>query len=87
MLASGRRYRDRPSEEGNAISNRRRLRPTPAITRASDRTTRTDGHPHFEYVIRLKTEGKILAGGLPVGDREFVFIIEAPSNDEADRRP
>jgi hypothetical protein len=41
--------------------------------------------PHFEYVIRLKTEGKILAGGLPVGDRAFVFIIEAPSNDEADR--
>lgn len=36
-------------------------------------------------MIRLKTEGKILAGGLAVGDREFVFIIEAPSNDEADR--
>jgi hypothetical protein len=33
--------------------------------------------PHFEYVIRLKTEGKILAGGSPVGDRAFVFIIEA----------
>jgi len=41
--------------------------------------------PHFEYVIRLKTEGKILAGGVPVGDRAFVFIIEAPSNEEADR--
>jgi Muconolactone delta-isomerase len=41
--------------------------------------------PHFEYVIRLKSEGKILACGLPVGDRAFVFIIEAPSNDEADR--
>ena len=41
--------------------------------------------PHFEYVMRLKTEGKILAGGVPVGDRAFVFIIEAPSNDEADR--
>jgi Muconolactone delta-isomerase len=41
--------------------------------------------PIFEYVIRLKTEGKILAGGVPVGDRAFVFIIEAPSNDEADR--
>lgn len=41
--------------------------------------------PHFEYVIRLKTEGKILAGGVPVGDRAFVFIIEATSNDEADR--
>ena len=41
--------------------------------------------PHFEYVIRLKAEGKILAGGVPVGDRAFVFIIEADSNDEADR--
>ena len=44
-----------------------------------------DRYPHFEQVIRLKAEGKILAGGLPVGDRAFVFIIEAPSNDEADR--
>jgi hypothetical protein len=41
--------------------------------------------PHFEHVIRLKAEGKILAGGLPVGDRAFVFIIEAPTNDKADR--
>jgi muconolactone delta-isomerase len=41
--------------------------------------------PHFDYMIRLKAEGKILAGGLPVGDRAFVGIIEAASNDEADR--
>src|SRR5438132_12840045 len=41
--------------------------------------------PHFEYVIRLKAEGKILAGGVPVGDRAFVFIIDADSNGEADR--
>ena len=41
--------------------------------------------PHFDYMIRLKAEGKILAGGLPVGDRAFVGIIEATSNDEADR--
>jgi hypothetical protein len=41
--------------------------------------------PHFDYVIRLKAEGKMLAGGIPVGDRAFVFIIEASSNDEADR--
>jgi hypothetical protein len=41
--------------------------------------------PHFEHVIRLKAEGKILAGGLPVGDRAFVFIIEAPTNDKSDR--
>jgi muconolactone delta-isomerase len=41
--------------------------------------------PHFEYMVRLKAEGKLLAGGLPVGDRAFVCIIEAASNDEADR--
>jgi hypothetical protein len=41
--------------------------------------------PHFDYMIRLRTEGKLLAGGLPVGDRAFVGIIEAASNDEADR--
>jgi hypothetical protein len=33
-------------------------------------------------VIRLKTEGKILAGGLPVSDRAFVFIIEARAEME-----
>ena len=27
--------------------------------------------PHFEYMIRLKAEGKMLAGGVPVGDRAF----------------
>ena len=36
-------------------------------------------------MIRLRLEGKLLAGGLPVGDRAFVGIIEAASNDEADR--
>ena len=41
--------------------------------------------PHFEHVTKLKAEGKILAGGIPIGDRAFVFIIEAASNDEADR--
>ena len=41
--------------------------------------------PHFEYMIRLKAEGKILAGGVPVGDRAFICIMEAGSNDEADR--
>lgn len=40
---------------------------------------------HFDYLIRLKVEGKVLAGGLPVGDRAFAVIIEAASNDEADR--
>jgi muconolactone delta-isomerase len=41
--------------------------------------------PHFDYMIRLRAEGKLLAGGLPVGDRAFVGIIEVASNDEADR--
>src|SRR5438045_1487210 len=41
--------------------------------------------PHFEYLMKLEREGKILAGGLPVGDRAFVLIIETATNDEADR--
>src|SRR5258708_24997959 len=41
--------------------------------------------PHFDYLIKLQAEGRILAGGIPVGDRAFALIIEAASHDEADR--
>jgi hypothetical protein len=41
--------------------------------------------PSFEVLMRLEAEKKILAGGLPVGDRAFVFIAEASSNEELDR--
>jgi len=41
--------------------------------------------PAFEALKRLEADKKIVAGGLPVGDRAFVFILEASSNDEADR--
>jgi len=41
--------------------------------------------PSFAELIRLEKENKIIAGGLPVGDRSFVFILEAKSNDELDR--
>ena len=41
--------------------------------------------PDFDALVKMQDEGKILAGGLPVGDRAFVFIIEAASNDDADR--
>lgn len=41
--------------------------------------------PGFEYWMNLERDKKIIAGGLPVGDRAFVCIIEAASNDEADR--
>lgn len=41
--------------------------------------------PSFDHLIRLENENKILGGGLPVGDRAFVFIIEASSNDELDK--
>ena len=35
---------------------------------------------------QLAAEKKILAGGLPVGDRALTFIMEAASHDEADNR-
>ena len=41
--------------------------------------------PSFDYLIQLETDKKILAGGLPVGDRGFVFIIDASSNEELDQ--
>jgi muconolactone delta-isomerase len=41
--------------------------------------------PSFDMLLKLEAEKKILAGGLPVGDRAFVFIVEATSNDEADQ--
>lgn len=40
--------------------------------------------PTFDMLMKLEAEKKILAGGLPVGDRAFVFIVEASSNEEVD---
>ncbi len=41
--------------------------------------------PSFNALIQLERKKKIRAGGLPVGDRAFVFIVEARSNDEVDQ--
>jgi hypothetical protein len=41
--------------------------------------------PTFDVLITLEVEKKILAGGLPIGARAFVFILEASSNEEADQ--
>jgi Muconolactone delta-isomerase len=41
--------------------------------------------PSFDAVKKLEEDGKILAGGLPVGDRVFTFIAEATSHEELDR--
>jgi hypothetical protein len=41
--------------------------------------------PTFDALMKLEAEKKILAGGLPVADRAFVFIMEASSNEEADQ--
>jgi hypothetical protein len=41
--------------------------------------------PTFATLMKLEAEKKIVAGGLPVGDRSFVFIAEATSNEELDR--
>jgi len=40
--------------------------------------------PSFTEMIKLKKQKKILAGGLPVGERSFVFVAQAPSNDALD---
>ncbi len=41
--------------------------------------------PGFDALIRLEADKKILAGGLPVGERAVAFIVEASSHDEVDR--
>jgi len=41
--------------------------------------------PTFDTLVKLEGDKRILAGGLPVGDRAFVFIVEAASNEEVDR--
>jgi len=54
--------------------------PTEALT-----VLETEILPGFDALIKMAAEKKILAGGLPVGDRAFVFIIEAADNDAADK--
>ena len=41
--------------------------------------------PSFKRLMELQKKRKITDGGLPVGDRAFVFIAEAKSNDELDQ--
>lgn len=40
--------------------------------------------PSFDRLIKLEASKKIVAGGLPVGERTFVFVVEAASNDAVD---
>jgi hypothetical protein len=41
--------------------------------------------PTFDALMKLEARKKIVVGGLPVGERAFVFIAEAASNEELDR--
>ena len=41
--------------------------------------------PTLDAITKLQEEKKIIAGGIPVGSRTFVFIVEASSNDEVDK--
>jgi muconolactone delta-isomerase len=45
---------------------------------------RTAVLPGHEALIDLRSEGKILAGGYPVGERAIAFIAEADSPKELD---
>ena len=40
--------------------------------------------PSLDALINLKSEDKIIAGGVPVGERALVLIFEAESNEELD---
>ena len=41
--------------------------------------------PSLETLINLETDGTIIGGGIPVGDRAVAFVIEADSNEHLDR--
>lgn len=41
--------------------------------------------PSFHAIMKLQQEKKVIAGGLPVGERAFVFIMQASSNAEVDQ--
>jgi muconolactone delta-isomerase len=41
--------------------------------------------PSFDALIKLEAQNRIPAGGLPIGDRAFVFIAESSSNEELDQ--
>ncbi len=45
---------------------------------------RTAVLPGHEALINLKSEGEILAGGYPLGERAIAFIVEAESPKELD---
>ena len=45
---------------------------------------RTAVLPGHEALINLKSDGKILAGGYPVGERAIAFIVESDSPKELD---
>ena len=40
--------------------------------------------PGHEALINLRSEGKVIAGGFPVGERAIAFIVEADSPKELD---
>src|SRR2546426_12722405 len=40
--------------------------------------------PSFDALTALESKRKIVAGGLPLGDRAFVFIVDGKSNEEVD---
>ncbi len=40
--------------------------------------------PSLQELVDMEEEGEII-GGLPVGDRAFVFIVDSDSHDDLDR--
>ncbi len=48
------------------------------------RMGRTAVLPGHEALMNLKSKGKVIAGGFPVGERAIAFIVEADSPKELD---
>ena len=41
--------------------------------------------PSFERLLQLQKENVVITGGVPLGDRAFLFIMQASSNSEVDK--
>lgn len=40
--------------------------------------------PTFDALMKMERK-KLISGGLPVGERTIIFVLEASSNEEADK--
>jgi hypothetical protein len=76
---------DREDRTEKHVAMENRLSPIANCSASSCWKQENPGKPLIDALMKLEADKKILAGGLPVGDRALVFILEAASHEEADQ--